>query len=357
VIDGGNSAEVVAWQEETVKRPREFGPLPHVRYRPEMTTCPHCQAPLIYSHPIWAKPVQFLAGNEHLTNLGYRCSNPACPFPRAVYRSAAAEARQVKESGYGLDVVVRIGTLRFGEHRTRGEIWEDLQQIPTLHLSERHVQNLIEVYLALLRASQRDPRADLAQPVKTHGGIVLSLDGLQPEKGNEQLWIVREVLSGTVLSGENLRAASAEVLADLLRPIAQLGLPVLGVISDAQESIREAVRTVFPAAPHQICQYHALREAARPLFEIDRHLAVQVRKELGDIRVIAEQVERDSVNDPEREVVTDTILAVRQVMRTNGMLPFEFAGLRMLDDLHAMGTTLDRCLEKGGIVGSVACAP
>jgi transposase len=357
VIGGGIGAEVAAWQEEAVKRPRAFGPLPHLRYRPEMTTCPHCQAPLNYSHAVWAKPVQLLTGNEHLINLGYRCSNAGCPFPRAVYRSAAAEARQVKESGYGLDVVVRIGSLRFGEHRTRLEIWEELQQISTLHLSERHVQNLIEVYLALLRASQRDPREDLARTVKAHGGIVLSLDGLQPEKGNEQLWIVREVLSGTVLSGENLRSASAEVLADLLRPIADLSFPVLGVISDAQESIREAVSTVFPEAPHQICQYHALREAARPLFEIDRHLAVQVRKELGGVREVGEQVERDPVDDLQREVVTDAILAVRQVTRTNGMLPFEFAGLRMLDDLQALGASLDRCLGKGGIAGFVGCAP
>jgi transposase-like protein len=120
---------------------------------------------------------------------------------------------------------------------------------------------------------------------------------------------VREVLSGTVLSGENLRSASEDVLADLLRPIARLGLPVLGVVSDAQESIRGAVRTVFPDVPHQICQYHALREAARPLFEIDRRLAVQVRKELGGVRAVTEQLAKD-LDDPEREVVADAILAV-----------------------------------------------
>jgi hypothetical protein len=348
-------AALTAWPGEAMKRPREFGPLPHVRYRPELTTCPHCGAPLVYSHPAWAKPVQFLTGNEHLTNLGYRCSNGACPFPRTVYRSAEAEARQVKESGYGLDVVARIGTLRFGEHRTRAEIWEELTQIPTLRLSERHVQNLIEVYLALLRASQQDLREGLARTVQAHGGLVLSLDGLQPEKGNEQLWLVREVLSGMILCGENLRSASAAMLADLLRPIAQLGFPVLGVISDAQESIREAVHTVFPAVPHQICQYHALREAVRPLFEIDRHLAVQVRKELGDVREIAQQVEQDPANDPQRAVVQDSLLAVQQVTRTHGILPLEFAGLRMLDDLEALGASLDRCLEKGGIVGCDGC--
>jgi hypothetical protein len=337
-----------------MKRPREFGPLPHVRYRPELTICPHCGAALLYSHPVWAKPVQFLSGVEHLTNLGFRCANPACPFARAVYRSAQAEARQVKGSGYGLDVIVRVGSLRFGEHRTRAEIWEELGNLRTLRISERHVQNLIEVYLALLRASQQDSRERLAGTVATHGGIILSLDGLQPEKGNDQLWIVREVLSGSVLSGANLLSATSEVLQELLRPIAATGLPVLGVISDAQESIRSAVAAVFPQVPHQICQYHALREAARPLFEVDRHLAVAVRKELGGVREVEQQVHQDEADDPDRAVVHDTILAVRQVVRTAGVLPFEFAGVRMLDDLTALGATLDRCLEKKGIVASAA---
>jgi hypothetical protein len=128
-----------------MKRPRAFGPLPHVRYRPELTICPHCGAALLYSHPVWAKPVQFLSGVEHLTNLGFRCANPACPFARAVYRSARAEARQVKGSGYGLDVIGRVGSLRFDEQRTRAEIWEELGHLRTLRISERHVQNLIEV--------------------------------------------------------------------------------------------------------------------------------------------------------------------------------------------------------------------
>jgi transposase len=105
-----------------MKPPRQFGPLPHVRYRPEVATCPHCRSPLVYSHPVWAKPIQFLSGPEHVTNLGYRCPNPACPFGRTVYRSARAEARQVRGSGYGLDVVVRIGQLRFSQHRTREEM-------------------------------------------------------------------------------------------------------------------------------------------------------------------------------------------------------------------------------------------
>jgi hypothetical protein len=342
-----------------MKPPRQFGVLPHVRYRPEVAHCVHCGAALRYSHPVWAKAIQFLTGPEHLTNLGWRCSNPACPFGRTVYRSARAEARQVKGSGYGLDVVVRIGHLRYSEHRTRAEIWRALQEQTPVQLSERHVQNLLEVYLALLRASERDPRERLAATVDAQGGLILALDGLQPEQGNEQLWVVREVFSGAVLGAANLQQATAAHLARLLRPIQAAGLPVLGVVSDAQESIRLAVAEVFPRVPHQLCQYHALREAAEPLWEADRHLLVQAKKELRGLREVEERTRRPDApepTDPASAVVLDTVLALRQVVRERGQLPFAFAGLRAMDALGDLGATLDRCLAKRGMPGWPGCA-
>ena len=339
--------------------PRQFGPLPYVRYRPEVRHCLQCGTALAYSHSVWAKVVQFLTGPEHVTNLGYRCSNPACGFGRTVYRSARAEARQVKGSGYGLEVVVRIGSLRFTEHRTREAIWRELHEQTPIRLSERHVQNLLEVYLALLRASERDPRERLAATVDEHGGIILALDGLQPEQGNEQLWVVREVFSGAVLGAANLQQASAPFLARLLRPLRAAGRPVLGVVSDAQESIRLAVAEVFPGVPHQLCQYHALREAAEPLWEADRHLLVQAKKELRGLRDVEERTRRPDQReptDPASAVVLDTVLALRQVVRERGQLPFAFAGLRVLDALGDLGATLDRCLRQRGRPGWPGCA-
>src|SRR5215216_2979816 len=340
-----------------MKPPRQFGPLPHVRYRPEIRHCVHCGAALRYSHPVWAKGIQFLTGPEHVTNLGWRCSNPACGFGRPVSRSARAEARQVKGSGYGLDVVVRIGYLRFAEHRTREEIWREFSEQTPVQLSERHVQNLLEVYLALLRASEQEPGERLAPTVDEHGGILLALDGLQPEQGNEQLWVVREVLSGAVLGAANLQQASAPFLARLLRPLRETGLPVLGVVSDAQESIRLAVAEVLPGVPHQLCQYHALRAATEPLWEADRHLLVQAKKELRGLREVEERVRKcGEPDDPADAVVLDTVLALRQAVRARGTLPFDFAGLRVMDDLEALGETVDRCLAKRGTRISPGCA-
>ena len=348
-----------------MKTARRFGSLPHVRYRPEVTDCPHCGTALRWSHPVWAKAIQFLSGPEHVTNLGFRCGNSTCVFGRTVYRSARAEARQVHGHGYGLDVLVRIGYLRFSEHRTREEIWRRLHEEHGVVISERHVQHLLEVYLALLRASGQDLEARLGPLAHEHGGLILSLDGLQPEQGNEQLWVVREVHSGAIVAATNLQQASAPFLVPLLRPVQTTGLPVLGVISDAQESVRLAVAEVFPGVPHQLCQYHALREATEPVGEADRHLLVQVKQELRALRDVEERArqraaERQATGaapDPVDGVVLDTVLAQRQVVRERGTQPLDFGALRALDQLTALGDTLDRRLAKRGSRASPACAP
>lgn len=342
-----------------MKPPREFGPRPHRRYRPEVTHCAWCGQALVYSHSVWAKWVQSLDRIEHVTNLGYRCPAATCPGHGTVVRSARAEARQVKGSTYGLDVLAHIGALRFGQHQTRAEIWRHLEQQTVVRICERHVQNLLEIYLALLRASQQDLPAVLAPVVEAHGGVIVSLDGLQPEQGNEQLWVVREVLSGTILGAANLQQATASMLALLLEPVQAAGVPVLGVVSDAQESIRLAVAAVFPGVPHQLCQYHALREAAEPLWEQDRHVLVEIKQELRGLRDVEERTRRPNApepSDPTSTVVLDTVLALRQVCRERGTLPFDFAGLRAMAALDDLGASLDRCLGKGPNPVWLACA-
>ena len=118
-----------------------------------------------------------------------------------------------------------------------------------------------------------------------------------------------------------------------MRRIRATGVPVLGVVSDAQESVRLAVAAVFPGVPHQLCQYHALRAAAEPLWEADRHLLVEAKAELRDLRRGEDRIRREGGVEPADAVVLDTVLALRQTLRERGGLPFDFAGLRVMDAL------------------------
>jgi len=97
--------------------------------------------------------------------------------------------------------------------------------------------------------------------------VILAIDGLQPDMGHEVL--IRECQSGELLLARTLSARHQD-LAELLKQVKQvLQLPIAGVISDGQQSIRQAVKTALPEVAHALCHFHYLRKQKE--FEADRH--------------------------------------------------------------------------------------
>ena len=159
--------------------------LPKKYYRPELKRCPHCHWKLNRWYTLWSKYLFTLAGRFHIFSQGYRCSNPACPAPQTVYRSAEAETVSVPECGYGIDVIVEVGYQRFWLQRTIQEIHAALNR--QVLISERQVLNVLGHFLALLRAAQPAKVAQLRSRWQELAGLVLSIDGMQPEKGSPAL--------------------------------------------------------------------------------------------------------------------------------------------------------------------------
>src|SRR6266496_6402993 len=86
-------------------------------------------------------------------------------------------------------------------------------------------------------------------------------------KGNETIYLVRDALTGRVLAAEQVSSSETAVMKALIAPVVALEVRVLGTITDAQESELQAVEQLWPQVPHQVCQFHALRDAAQPAFE------------------------------------------------------------------------------------------
>ena len=90
--------------------------------------------------------------------------------------------------------------------------------------------------------------------------------------GHEVLWVVRDCLSTEVLVAGSLLSATQANVTTVLETVWQsLDLAIRGVISDGQHSIRGAVAAALPGVPHQLGHYHSLREAAKPIYDADRH--------------------------------------------------------------------------------------
>src|SRR4051794_32216941 len=306
--------------------------------------CPACGRRLRYRYDN-RRTVTTLAGLVRLRLRIRRCEDPGCARYRRPCRPEAEGAIVLPQHEFGLDVIALVGALRYREHRSVPEIHRALLE-RGVAVCERTVTNLLDRYDELVATTLADDdrlRAVLAG----QGRAILALDGLQPDVGHEVLWVVRECLSGEVLLARSLLSSTGEDLAALLREVtAAIGVPIAGVVSDGQHSVRLAVGRALPGVPLQLCQFHYLREAALPIFEADRHAKKELKKQVRGVRPIERSVEgRD---DPEAEAVRGYCAAVRSALTDDGRPPLAASGLKLAGRLEAVAASLDRAATKGG---------
>jgi hypothetical protein len=335
--------------------------------RPAATTRRHL-APLHdrcweCGHALWfayqnTRTVTTLEGLVHLTLQIRRCPNRSCALYHRAYRPEEEGVLALPKGEFGLDVIALVGMLRYSEHRSVPEIHQALQR-RGVRIAERTVTHLVHRYEELVALRLRD-QARLRERLARQGRVLLALDGLQPDVGHEVLWVLRDCLSGEVLLARSLLSATQEDLAGLLREVQPaLPVPIRGVVSDGQHSIRRAVRAALPGVPHQLCHFHYLREAAKPVYEADRHAKKELKKHVRGVRALERQLE--ARRDPAAQAMRAYCLAVRSALTDDGLPPLCASGLQLQDRLHAIQASIARVTVKRGIwsswVGWSACSP
>src|SRR3954452_6921986 len=273
------------------------------------------------------------------------CRNPGCPRHRVCLRPEQEGHFALPQHEFGLDVIATVGRLRHAEHRSVPEIHAELVRrgVP---ICPRSVGNLLDRYDELLALSLSDT-ARLRRVTAAAGKVVLAIDGLQPDVGHEVLWVFRDVLSGEVLLARSLLSSTRDDLAKLIREVRQaLEVPIVGAVSDGQDSIRKAVKAALDGVPHQLCHFHYLREAAKPIYEADRHAKKELKKRVRGVRPIERKVVRR--DDPEAKVVQGYCAAVRSALTDDGRPPLAAPGLVLKGRLEAVVESLDRVEEKRG---------
>ncbi len=109
--------------------------------------------------------------------------------------------------------------------------------------------------------------------IEANGGVVLSIDGAKPEKGQPGLYIFRDALSGCRLHLAILHRADTDTLAQELRVVEALGLPIQAIISDDEKATVAAVAIVFADKPHGLCHTHFLKAAQKPVYAVAQAIA------------------------------------------------------------------------------------
>jgi hypothetical protein len=190
----------------------------------------------------------------------------------------------------------------------------------------------------------------LQERLKEQQQVMLALDGLQPDVGHEVLWVLRDCGSGEVLVARSLLGATENDLVPLLEEAAsicrQWDIPIVGVITDGQHSIRNAVARALPGIPHQLCHFHYLREAAKPIAAADLHAKKELKKHVRGVRPLERELEERT--DEEAEAVRGYCLAVRSALTDDGRPPLDADGLQLQKRLQAICDSISHVAEKRG---------
>lgn len=307
-------------------------------------SCPSCGGPLWAAYKA-RRSVTTLDGTVGLRLQVRRCRAPQCPRHSVPLRPEQEGRFALPEHEFGLDVIALVGTLRHAQHRSVPEIHAELTRrgVP---LCLRTVSNLLDRYDELLALSLADTER-LRRVTAVAGRVILAVDGLQPDVGHEVLWVLRDCLSGEVLLARSLLSSTQDDLARLITEVKDvLEVPITGAVSDGQDSIRKAVKKALDGVPHQLCHFHYLREAAKPIYEADRHAKKELKKRVRGVRPIERKVEgRD---DPEAKAIRGYCAAVRSALTDDGRPPLSAPGLVLKERLEAVVKSLDKVEEKRG---------
>ena len=310
------------------------------------------------------------------------CPDPDCPG-HAKTKSPEMEATIALPAwAIGWDVFCWIGHRRFSRHWSIPQIRHELSDSYAIELTEPCIALYVQRYQTMLAAHQQDFEA-MRRQYEGVDDIILTIDGLQPEKGHETLYVVRELTQKRVWFAEPLLSATAPEVQRLIAQAKQwaeiLGKRVILWVSDKQDAFVTGIAAEFPEVPHRYCDNHFLRDAAKPVLDADSHAKVQMRKKVRGLRgiersvlkqrrqrikeesqalsqssIVIEVVNADNAPLAEQELAGDVILeycaVVRGILNDDQGGPLHPPGLRMAEALGEVRDSIQRNLDekKGG---------
>src|SRR5215475_8822778 len=335
-----------------------------------------------------------LNGPLHLVCKLAHCPARACPAHTQTLSPEAETTITMPWWVLGWDVVFWLGHRRFARHWSVQQLRTELAGTYHIPLSDDAIERYIHRYQQMLAARQRDPQ-QLAAAYAQVDAVILAIDGLQPEKGHETLYVVRELERKRVWFAEALLSSATTEVQQLLvqaRTWAErLGKPVRLWMSDKQDAFVRGIAAEFPWVPHRYCANHFLRDVAQPVLDADSRAKVRMRHTIRGLRTIEREVlvdrrlaspSRSDAAPPEaasgeprqaagvpgepprlaetslegglQEVVLAYCAAVREILNDDQGGPLHPPGLRMADALGEVRASLHRNLEaqKGGVLTS-----
>lgn len=320
-----------------------------------------------------------LGGPFQITMKLTQCPDSSCLAHSKTVSPEAETGIAMPYWAIGWDVFVWVGHRRFARHWSVPQIRQELLDSYGIELSDDAIENYVRRYQVMLAARQQDPD-QLKEAYGEVEDIILTIDGLQPEKGHETLYVVRELNLKRVWFAESLISSATPEIQKLIQQAKEwaqrLGKPVRAWMSDKQRAFVKCIAEEFPGVPHRYCKNHFMRDLAKPVLEIDSQVKVQMRRKVRGLRSIEREIlakqrcedkatsednaedvmesevsatqpggDEESPKDSAGEVTLDYCSAVRGILNDNQGGPLDPPGLRMEEGLREVRKSLQRNLD------------
>jgi hypothetical protein len=359
--------------------------------------CAYCGVfTYIYAHR--DRRLSLFGGPMHLVSKLAHCADLNCPGHMEVVQSAEEMGIAPPYWTIGWDIFAWMGHRRFARHWSVPQIRAELNDSYHIAMSPDSIEKYLKRYQVMVADRETSPER-LAELYRQVEDVVLTVDGLQPEKGHETLYVVRELRLQHIWFAVPLLSSSTEELKKQVFDraatwVERLGKPVRLWISDKQKAFVTCIASVFPGVSHRYCQNHFLRDLAKPVLEKDSHAKVQMRRKVRGLRAIERRItdERraspgsteashdlvpppatDTTSPPAaatsavpgaastvpdasrgqaQEVVLEYAAAIRGILNDDQGGPLDPPGLRMAEALGEVRDSIQRCVgsKKGGLV-------
>ena len=131
-------------------------------------------------------------------------------------------------------------------------------------------------------------------------------------------------------------------------------IPTEGLNEVDHDLLPPAVEELWPEAPHQVCQFHALRDASQSAFEADKQVKTAMRKHMQPkVRAVRKQLKKQIPEASAEEasqlaVLDDYASGIVTALNIDGLQPFKYATMEAAPALDEVEASLQQ-LEKRGV--------
>lgn len=240
---------------------------PVIDFTPEEKYCPVHDIPLLVmkSNKRMVKSIEYIPFIARRTYL----SCPLCKDENGVSwkHSPGIPMLTRGKSPFSMDIVVRVGKMKFLECMRRNDIQERIWSEYGIHVSDGTISKMGMEFLARMKSLHLIRSDRIQKEIRDGEGYILGID-TTGDGGSDRIFIGMDLLRDWVLYSSVIPSESEgnmKVHVEFLKE--QYGLPHAGVC-DMGGGVNNVLNSNMKGVPVKICNYHFLGDIGKDLMKI-----------------------------------------------------------------------------------------